>query len=116
MTPSSSPAQPLAAAALRLRRRPGRKPRAAAAISTQVKQASVASPQAQKATPGAAIVEGVAPAVTALCPPGALPRRLLKLPEAAAYMGVSTWTIRAWIRAEMLRPVVIRTPSRRGAP
>jgi hypothetical protein len=77
-------ALPLAAAAERLRRRPGRPKSVRDGESAEARQT-----RALPSTPArSAACEG---AVPALCP---ISPRLLDLSTAAAYLGVSAWTVR----------------------
>jgi hypothetical protein len=90
---------PLSDAAARLRGRPGR-PRKAAAAGPQASQ----TPAALIARVSAATYK---PDVPVTCPP-----RLLDLAAAGAYLGVSPWTVRDLIAAGTLARVRIPLPNR----
>lgn len=90
--------KPLAAAAERLRRKPGR-PRKAQ--DGHVPGTSSAGSRISGGSPGGAL------AVTAGAP---LPPRLLDLRATAAYLGVSCWTVRDLEAAGTLRRVRVPLP------
>jgi Helix-turn-helix domain len=92
MADSAPRPRPLAAASVRLRRRPGRPP-------AQSPAACQADARANPATP----VRASAAGVSAVCLP-----RLLDLDAAAAYLAVSPWTVRdLWAAGRLPR---IRLP------
>ena len=78
------PTLPLAAAAERLRRPPGRPRKAAEVKSTLAPQAPAPSVALEKLTTSGATVPGVCP----------LQPRLLDLASASVYLSVSSWTLR----------------------
>ena len=52
-----------------------------------------------------------------LCPAGTAPRRLLDLADAAAYLGITPWTLREWLHAGLVPIVRITLPhAGRGRP
>jgi len=84
---------PLAAASVRLRRRPGR-PRKARSASVTA-GARACTPRSNSSNSGAVAYEAV----------GSILPRLLDLRSAAAYLGVSPWTIRDLETSGTLRRV-----------
>ncbi len=74
---------PLAAARARLRRKPGR-PKKSPTSPIAIMTASAVGQDGSVGTHGAVVYEAVVP----------ISPRLLDLPSAAAYLGVSEWTIR----------------------
>jgi len=88
---------PLALASHRLRRRPGR-PR---------KVVSAPACQASAPQPSPPLTRLPEPAVAALWPMRA---RVLGLKASADYLGVSTWTVRAYLAAGRLRRVRLPGP------
>lgn len=103
LEPGVTSLKPLAAAALRLRRRPGRKP---------------GRRLVREASPAAQVLAGIRPpetVVPALCPPAEGPtgpvRRLLDLPAACEYLGgLSPWTLREWVRLGVVPVVKLAIP------
>src|SRR5262245_40785146 len=91
---------PLAAAAERLRRPPGRPRKAASSERAQASQAGALAETRDHATSNPHAVPG-------LCP---LTPRLLDVDAAAAYLGVSQWTIRDLDAAGHLRRVRLPLP------
>jgi hypothetical protein len=98
---------PLAEASQRLRRRPGRPRKPVSAVACQA-SALPATPPLTRANARAVAV------VWLKRGPEWIPAsaRLLGLAAAAAYMGVSTWTIRRWIGKGLLARV--RLPGAEG--
>ncbi len=88
---------PLASAAVRLRRSPGR-PR----------QQSTEAPQASAPASGPVFARVAEIGVPAVCP---IPPRLLDLDSAARYLSVSPWTVRALEAAGVLPRVRIPLPN-----
>jgi len=94
---------PLAAAAERLRRPPGRPRTALGVKSVQAQQASALRLGIHKSATSAATVPGLCPLVP----------RLLDLATAASYLGVSSWTLRDLEAAGRLARVRLPLPEGR---
>jgi hypothetical protein len=90
---------PLSDAARRLRR-PGGRPRKALVPATGNSGAVAGQASAHRAAPPS--MRAAEPTVPVLCP---IPPRLLDLAGSAAYLGVSSWTLRDWVSAGVLARV-----------
>ena len=87
---------PLSDASVRLRRKPGR-PR------KNELRGDTSGPTSLDAPPTLALPEAVSAPFAA----GAVTPRLFGLDEAAAYLSVSKWTVRAWVDGGHLRKVTL---------